>query len=432
MVSISAVTAALRNSYAAIGKPQVILVGLSGGADSVALLLSLCELRKETALHLYAVHVNHGLRETAERDAVFCRKLCSQLNVPLTVEYIQIAVKSNIEAAAREMRYDVFFREMNRRSAQVLALAHHLDDQAETVIMHMLYGAGGTGLGGMHPINGRIWRPFLQLRRNDLRAYLSSKEQLWCEDESNTDIAFTRNRIRSQIIPALEACSAEAVAAIGRTAQILRDEDACLNSLADEWLDTYAAKGAFHFLMIEPFVKQHAALQRRILRRYLLKFGVLTDFEQTERIRMLAAASSGTIENLPGNGYAFRSKMRLHFVTEQVVCREKVPGTLRIDNDDAILPLKQPLPPEQAENLQLRTRRTGDYIQPFGMQGKKPLKEYMIDHGVDRPFRDAWPLVCRGNEVLWVVGIGASEKWRVHEGAQSLQLIYQGNLPDQL
>jgi len=407
-------------------------VGLSGGADSVALLLSLCELRKETALHLRAVHVNHGLRETAERDAEFCKKLCGQLAVPLTVEHVQIAVKSNVEAAAREMRYNVFFREMRRHSSQILALAHHLDDQAETVIMHMLYGAGITGLGGMHPVNGKIWRPFLQLRRNDLRAYLHSKKQAWCEDESNSDTAFTRNRIRSQIIPVLEACSPEAVAAIGRTAQILRDEDSCLNSQADEWLSTYAAKGAFHFLMIEPFAKQHIALQRRILRRYLLKFGILTDFEQTERVRMLTAASSGTIENLPGNWHAFRSKTRLHFVAEQGACHEKELGPLRIDNCDAAFSLKQPLPPNQMENLQLRTRRTGDYIQPFGMQGTKPLKEYMIDHGVDRPFRDDWPLVCRDNEVLWVIGIGASEKLRVHEGAQSLQLIYQGNLPDQL
>ena len=102
------------------------------------------------------------------------------------------------------------------------------------------------------------------------------------------------------------------------------------------------------------------------------------------------------------------------------------------DDCSASPSLKQLFPPEQADNLELRTRKNGDYIQPFGMLGTKSLKEYMIDHDLDRPFRDAWPLVCRGKEVLWVIGIGASEKLRVHEGEQSLQLIYKGDLPDEL
>lgn len=432
MVSISAVTAALRNSYAAIRKPQKILVGLSGGADSVALLLALCELRKDTALHLRAVHVNHGLRETAERDTAFCRELCSRLEVPLAVEYVHITAKSNIEAAAREERYRVFHQEIDRHSVQSLALAHHLDDQAETVVMHLLYGAGSTGLGGMQPVNGKIWRPFLHLRRDELRAYLLANGQNWCEDESNADLAFTRNRIRSQVIPVLEACAPEAVASIGRTAQILQDEDDCLNAMADAWLSKYAAKGSFHFLMIEPFVEQHIAMQRRILRRYMQRFGVITDFEQTERIRVLSLANSGSVENLPGDRHAFRSKTRLHFISDHNTCSNATLGELLADDCSASPSLKQLFPPEQANNLELRTRKNGDYIQPFGMLGTKSLKEYMIDHDLDRPFRDAWPLVCRGKEVLWVIGIGASEKLRVHEGEQSLQLIYKGDLPDEL
>lgn len=403
----------------------------------MALLVSLCEMRRQNDLQLFAVHVNHGLRESASMDEAFCQALCAALNVPLTCRKVQIRHKSNLEAEARKARYAAFYEAMADTQAEMLALAHHMDDQAETVVMHLLYGAGAAGLGGMHEKSGCLWRPFLRLRRAELHGYLWERGFSWREDESNADTAYTRNFIRAQVMPALEACAPEAVKAIGRTAEIVQAEDDFLNGLADAWLSENASTTHFAFLLAEPLQNQHAALQRRIIRRYGVNLGVEIDFQQTERLCNMLKGSSGTVENLPGDWHAFRSKTRLHFFNDHkgADALKCVRGKMAIDDASGLsAPLYyQPLPQMHFHDLQLRTRKQGDYIQPFGMTGRKSLKEYMIDHGVDRPFRDAWPLVCTGSEVLWVVGIGASEKLRVNDqNAPQHQLIFSGLLPDHL
>lgn len=420
----------LLKSYVSVGSPRSILVGLSGGADSVALLVCLCGLRHEIGFGLSAVHVNHGLRENARGDEAYCRALCARLDVPLICSSVEIKAKCNIESEARTARYAAFNEAMVRTGAEMLALAHHADDQAETVIMHLLYGTGAAGLGGMHEHRNGLWRPFLRLRRDDLQNYLRAQEISWREDESNADIDFTRNRIRAQIMPCLESCAPEVVCTIGRTAEIMRSEDECLNAFADDWLEKHASDSSFPFILADELKTQHTALLRRIIRRYAARCGIELDFEQTERVRKLLDCPAGSVENMPQGWQALKTKARLHFVKNTT---NEVSGRLFIDNADDALPhvLVQALPENQTEGLVLRGRQTGDYIQPFGMKGSKSLKEYMIDHGVDRPFRDAWPLVCRGKEVLWVVGIGASEKLRVEEKENSEhRLIFSGELPD--
>ena len=432
MISVHSVSPALKESYAAIGNPQSVLVGLSGGADSVALLLCLCELQQGTGCRVYAVHVNHGLRDTAVRDERFCMDLCDRLNVPLVVKHVHISQQRNIEATAREARYAAFSDVMNSCKSQVLALAHHMDDQAETMMLHLMHGAGLTGLAGMKMLNGQIWRPFLQVRRSQLREYVLARGYDWCEDETNSDSAFTRNRIRMQIMPQIEACSPEAVSCMCRAARIMQSEDEYLEQLAEKWLDKYASKSNVAFLMSKPLTGEHVAMQRRILRKYAQKLGMELEFDHTERLRGMLLRDKGTIENLPASWRALKTQERLHFLHDTLE-GPVVVGKFEICAEacEAEYPLHI-LPASQNFDLQLRTRRAGDYIQPFGMKGTKSLKEHMIDIGMDRPFRDAWPLICRGSEVLWIVGIGASEKLRVHEGEKSLKLIYKGSLPDKI
>jgi len=436
MDSIFLVRDALLKSYVSIGCPDALLVGLSGGADSVALLVSLCSIAKERNLRLHAVHVNHNLRDNAGADEAFCRDLCKRLNVPLKVASVHVQETGNIEARAREARYTVFRSAMQEMNCSVLALAHHMDDQAETVLMHLLYGAGTAGLGGMKPFSNGVWRPFLGLKRETLRDYLKADGYSWREDESNSDERFTRNRIRVQMMPVIEACAPEAASAIARTATILQDEDQLLESLAQAWMEKNASKGENCFLRVRELLTEHIALQRRILRKCAAKQGVMLDFEQTERIRHLLQKESGASENLPGGGIAFRGEKNLHVLPQGWNAKRQnnlFPLLIQKSCDACEDGIEQPVPQSQIEGLELRTRRTGDYIQPFGMKGTKPLKEYMIDHGIERPFRAGWPIVCRGSEVLWVVGIGASEKLRV-ENSQfpEYKLIYAGQLPDQL
>ncbi len=424
----------LKNSYDSIGRPRTVLAGLSGGADSVALLLSLCDLRKECELEIFAVHVNHGLREEAIQDEAFCQGLCEKLRVPFIAEKAQVCRTGSLEAAARTARYAAFEKAMQASAADVLALGHHLDDQAETVLMHLMYGTGPSGLGGMREKNSHVWRPFLQLRRKQLQAYVTAKGYDWREDESNSDIAFTRNRIRAKVLPAMEECTASTVNAIGRASAILQTESDFLQLLADDWLSKYAAGGAYSFLLLQPLKNEHLAMKRRILRRYCEKLQISIDYAQTERLCNLLDREAGSTENLSNGWHAFRSKTRLHFISGDTPAVHSL-GDLFVGDTvpNATEGYQQQLPVCQLHGLVLRTRKTGDYIQPFGMQGTKPLKEYMIDRGIDQPFRDGWPLVCRDHEVLWVIGVGASEKLRVMPNDTEMkQLYYSGRLPDSI
>ena len=415
-----------------------ILTGLSGGADSVALLRTLAVLRGEKGFPLSAVYVNHGLRESARDEETFCANLCASLDVPFYIRRVHVKASGNTEAEARKERYAAFDAVMKETGSGVLALAHHQDDQAETVLLHLLYGAGLSGLGGMQEYRPPVWRPFLRVRREQLRAALRELGQDWREDESNADDAYARNYLRATLFPLLNARFPEAVSAIGRAAEILQGENEYLNIRAEEWIGKNASKGKHRFLMLDPFTDLHPAIQRHILRAYLEKSEIALEFDQTERIRALLQASAGSACNLPCGWRALRTKTRVHFLPPQHPDAQAELGGISDspfsgDVGDGIL--RQAVPADLLEKACLRTRLPGDWIAPLGLNGSMKLKDYMISRDIDRPFRDSWPLLCAGNEVLWVIGAGVSERLRVKPGDDPRQYriaVYSGNLPDAL
>jgi tRNA(Ile)-lysidine synthase len=216
-----------------------VCVAVSGGADSVALLLALSEAnreRKALGVVLTAVHVHHGLRSAeADADEAFVRELCDKLGVPLVVERVnvparQAAEREGLEEAARELRYRVFWELMKSSRADVVATAHTLDDQAETVVMKLLRGAWTEGIGGIAPavesgVRGRIVRPLLGARRAEVEAYLRERGQTWREDATNRDVSLMRNRVRHELIPILRGFNPGIDAALARLAEIARDEE---------------------------------------------------------------------------------------------------------------------------------------------------------------------------------------------------------------
>ena len=429
------ICAAVRTSYARAGRPGCVTAALSGGADSVLLLRALHALQEELLFDLRAVHVNHGLRENAALDEAFCRQLCGDMKVPLQVFHVQVSAHGSMEDAARRARYAAFVKAMPSDRSALLALAHHMDDQAETVLMHLIYGSGMAGLSGMRELSGVFWRPLLTIRRRQIRDALTALHQPWREDESNQDTAYTRNYLRAQALPVLEQASASAVPAICRAADILRQEDALLNHLAQNALDGACGTGEHLFVLLEALATQEPAMQRRMLRVYAGKAGLTLDYEQTERLRALLDAPVGTYANLPCDWRALRTRTRLHLLPPGKAACQPAADDLRIlpdtgKHDDGRL--TQAIPDAVlARGITLRTRRPGDFIRPFGMQGAKKLKDYLIDRQIDLPFRDAWPLVCQGSEVLWVIGVGASEALRTsHEDQAAKLMAYTGMLPD--
>ncbi len=186
-----------------------VVLGVSGGADSVCLLFALQRLRRELEIGLYVVHINHGIRPDANRDAAYVEELCRQLEVPFTLVETDVGAYArergcSTEEAGREVRYDAFFRELKRRQAQKIAVAHNAGDRAETLLFHLFRGTGLTGLGSIRPVRGRIVRPLLGLERYEIEAYLKRRQLRYCQDGTNDTDAYTRNRIRRHILPYAE------------------------------------------------------------------------------------------------------------------------------------------------------------------------------------------------------------------------------------
>ncbi len=428
----------VRAAWDAAGRPYRVLAAVSGGADSVAMLLLLYDLQKEGCLQLQVAHVNHHLREAAAGDAAFVQALCERLGLPCTVEDVHILKPSGIENAARGQRYRALGARVQALGADALALAHHAADQAETLLMHAMRGSGAAGMSGMAPharmelpggVDCLLWRPLLAVMPELLRGILKEEGIPWREDESNQDTRYTRNAIRHQLLPVMQSLYPQAVSALSRTANILRDEADCLNGQAMEWLREYAnGRPPCRFALYLPFQGLHVALKRRIVRALCEDMGQGLDAATTDALIVLRP---GERINLPQGWHALCTAQRLHIVppsSENVPLIPFVQTPFSGDLGDG--KRVQAVPISALEGTQLRTRRAGDRIQPFGMLGGKLLSDYLIDRKVDEPFRDYVPLLCRGHQVLWVVGTGVSEQLRaMPSGGELIQLQYTGWLP---
>jgi len=226
-----------------------LLVALSGGSDSVALVLLLQELAEQGAFSVVSLaHLNHRLRCTAKRDEQFCRDFAARIGLPIAVESIDVVAyahtqRLSIEEAARRVRYDFLHRIAESSSAERIAVGHTRDDQAETFLLKLIRGAGLTGLGGIYPRRGIVVRPLLDVSRADLRRYLESRGQSWVDDETNEDLANPRNRIRHKVLPELDlAAGASSIPAIARAASISREDGQWLDELADRRFDVLVVR----------------------------------------------------------------------------------------------------------------------------------------------------------------------------------------------
>ncbi len=420
-------------SYEGIGGPDRLLLALSGGADSVALFYLLLELAGKRSFAFSCVHVHHGLRPASEDEAGFLTALCQGAGVPLTIRRVQVQRTGSLEASARTARYDAFRQVMGESGIPVIALAHHADDQAETVLMHLMHGTGPGGLAGMRTYSRGIWRPLLATPKEALVALLEENKLSWREDESNQDQTYLRNAIRHSIMPLIKALAPASGMNIVRTARILRDEEDFWQSYVADWLENNACtRGPIVFLLAQPCLKLPGAAKRRVLRGFCMASGIELDFQQTQRLSGLLDKPPGSMENLPLNTQALVTRERLYLLREPV---NKLPlGKLTCSQDfSGAGKLLETLDADQLQGAELRYRRAGDWLTPLGMKGSQKLRKYMIDRQIDRPLRDSWPLLCRGSEVLWVIGVGLAQTAAAGERTnRHTTLRYEGRLPGEL
>ena len=397
--------------------PARLICGVSGGADSVALLRMLLDAGRAVT----AIHVNHGLRGAeSDADEQFVRGLCARWQVPLLV-YRADPPENPGEDWARQARYGFFRQAMADTGAEALALAHHRDDQAETLLLHLLRGTGLTGLTGMKAdvtVDGlRIVRPLLHCSRAELRAWLTAIGQPWREDGSNADARYLRNALRLEALPMLEQLAPGAARRMAQTAHTLAEDEAVLNALSDAFLRDCPNEPC---LPLAALRSQLPGLQKRILRAWWQRHAkpegeISLSAAQTEAL--VALLAGGGKCNLPQGWHALSGWTHLHLVPPGVgPVMPEMP--LRDCPLAALEPFAghpgdgrstQAIPAGWADSLTVRTRRPGDWLRPFGSGGRQSLQDYFTNRRVDAPFRDRVPLVCRGSEVLLIGGVGAGD-----------------------
>ena len=307
---VAAVDRALRASGAPLAGRRVVL-GLSGGADSVALLDALVSLAGRHRFRVVVAHLDHGLRPESREDAAFCGRLCERLGVPLHTAEADVSARARrerggLEQAARRERYRFLRRVRAETGAAMIVVAHNRDDQAETLLMRLLRGAGATGLGGMRPRVGRVLRPLLEVSREEVLAHLRHRGLGWREDPTNADLRYLRNRVRHELLPYLEARFNPALReGLARTAGLLAEEAAHLGGEADALLDTIArAEGASIVLDPSGLASAPPAVARVAVRQALRRAGGLARVRAIHVERILALAhskgSAGRRLPLPG------------------------------------------------------------------------------------------------------------------------------------
>jgi tRNA(Ile)-lysidine synthase len=411
---------------------ETVLVAVSGGADSTALLWLLHRLAPDWGLRLHALHVDHGLRPDSGRDAEAVRTLGARLGIPVEVAAVRVAGRGSLEAAARDARYAALETVAERIEADRIALGHTADDQAETLLMRMLEGTGVRGLAGIPPVRGRIIRPLLAVRHGVLVAALESAGLTWIEDPSNRDRRFFRNRVRHDILPLLAAgCDTDVVGALNRLARQARDTVEALERVAAAELARSArVQGEGLILPVPALAVLPRPVAAELLRQAAARLG------SRAPLRAWAHRGLDRVLSAPAPRRPFRlGRLRIEVSGGLVrIGRASPPGLAPrplpfpgtvalpeagIELQTRLLPAagyQVPWDPRRvafdadalAEPLSVRGRRRGDRFQPFGAAGERRLKTLLIDARVPRWERDGWPLVEAGGTIVWVSGLRRS------------------------
>ena len=427
-------------------------IAVSGGADSVALLRLLLDLRKEIGVVLSVVHFNHKLRGAeSEEDERFVAQLAREHKLELHCESGQVTAYAeekhlSLETAARELRYQYFRSLLLDRGLHRVATGHTLDDQAETVLLKIVRGAGGRGLAGIYPRlsvyssqpsafssqqlqklhSSSIIRPLLGIRRKHLEAYLRGLGQCWREDRSNRDLRHTRNRVRHGILPRLERYLNPGVGeALAETAEIARAEEEYWQKEVAQVLPLLWAEGA---LKMSALADLPLALQRRVVRAASESLGLRLDFHHVEEILALTQTEAAKAAELPGGWVVSRKQSELSFERQSGTPSNpnyeyclSVPGAVEVAETEsrfeAVLVsgnAAKGYNPEDlldrlslAGELKVRNWRPGDRFWPAHTKVPKKIKELLQDIHVTGPERKLWPVVVSGTEVIWVRGLQA-------------------------
>jgi len=467
-------------------------VAVSGGADSVALLLLLLELREKLGIVLSVVHFNHKLRgKGSDADEKFVAKLAAKYGLELHSTSLDVAKKAkkeraNLEDAARRARYD-YFRSLAESSACTrIAVAHTADDQAETVLAHLLRGTGLAGLGGIHPVVGHVFRPLLTVQRSELRAYLRRKKQNWREDATNRDTKRLRARIRKKLLPLLaKQFQLAIVEHLSTLANLAREDEAYLESaaelrvlaLAKETLGVVripardiGGRGASTPSLqktnreIERLATNSASIRKRMIRHIVANIkphaGQLGANHVEAVLELARSGHSGSSLSLPGGVEVRRDRDTLvfraaentrggtahHAAREYAYNIDLAGSSQRVQVPELGCVFRLSLidwPPQRGETnsgekvldrdrlrspLVLRNWRPGDRFRPFGHQNAHKLKRLLNEKRISRWDRDGWPVLTSGGVLVWARGFPVAADFAANQRTRKGIVIAEDSL----
>ena len=449
------------NEYDMISDNDKVLVGLSGGADSVCLL----RILKRIGVELYAVHINHELRGAeADGDEEFCRELCSELNVPFSAYHRDIKAYAlekglTVEEAGRQVRYDAFRKYAVEKHASKIAVAHNKNDLAETVLFNAARGSGLSGLSGIRPVRDNIIRPLLCVKREEIESYLDELGQSFRTDSTNLLPDYDRNKIRHIILPALCEINSKTIEHISDMAGEAGESYLLVKQLAKEKYEKLALKknpGLRVEIDINGLLQEHSVIKKIIIHEALADVaGKRKDISRVHinAVERLITGETGKSIELPYDISAKKSYETLIISNQRIKKNEifyeilyedlKKRQIIEISQDEKIelyLEDKQDKINIIKNNytkmadygkikgtLCIRTPQKGDYIIIDDKGNSKKLSRLFIDNKTDREKRINWPVVACGNEIIWAVGLRYSEGFKVDETTEKiLYLKYEG------
>lgn len=447
---------------------QTVLVGVSGGPDSLVMM----DILDRLGYHLIVAHLNHRLRPEAEAEAREVKRLAEARGFSFTMEERDVRKYADenglsIEEAARIVRYQFLFQVALEYKAQAVAVGHTADDQVETVIMHILRGSGLAGLKGMlmralpnnwsHKI--ALVRPLLTIWREDVLIYCEKHNLRPVLDSSNLDLTYFRNRLRHELIPYLEGYNPAVKQVLWRMSQVLAGDHQVLEQGIDRAWNECITKQASSFVIFDSKIlkKQPIGVQRGLVLRAInvLRPGLRdVDFKSLERATtfLIEPTQTGQIDLISGLRLFFENGLLVMADWDDDLPRQawpqinsnkpinlEIPGRIELSDSwliktDMVIDLETTLQqaktnedPFQAwisldnvdKPLKVRARKPGDRFQPLGMEGHSvKLSEYMINVKVPRRVRDNWPIIVNHDEIVWVPGIGLSHLYRLTETTQ--------------
>ena len=444
-----------------------VIAGVSGGADSVCLFLMLLELREKIGFDLIAVHVHHGLRgEAADQDQRFVEALCEQHRIPLEIfrvnlESIAKKRKQSLEEAGRMVRREAFDSVCQKYGGNKIALAHHQNDNAETLLWNLSRGTGLDGLGGIRPVNGEFIRPLLCMNRKEIEEYLAKRKQSYCIDETNAGTDYTRNKLRHLVLPILEEqVNSAAVRHMNETMEQIWELQEYMQEQVEaayqECVQEHFEKACWIQIQQKSFETFPELIKKMVIRKGMEQVGGKKrdlSHKHVDVMMELMNKQVGRTLDLPYEMYAKRNyegirleKRRTYLsgeekkagIIQECMAELNIPGETILADRNLKLRCKILEKPKNLSikdipqkiytkwfdygiiksSLYIRTRQAGDTIVIDEKGHQKKLKNWFVDEKIPKEVRDSQLLLVENNEILWVLGHRMSQAYQVKQSTK--------------